>query len=301
MLLELAIKLNSGSYTPSFLFGTYKKIDAASLYSALEHGFFAFDMAAVYKTEDIVFDGIKKFLKDNPITDSRSKFYFCYKLDATLLLPEQVIEQVEVLLRKIKSVFSESPAYIDMLLIHVPNHNVPIELTWGTMQQLKLDKKVLEIGVSNFNIHHLKYMETMQLELPSVNQIEVNPFFIQPKLISYCDLHNITISSYRSTNIKANEKDLTALTEIASKLNLKPMQVINSWKYSKGFQIVAISKYPVHMEELKTAQHLTSGYMQQLDRMDKGEIGRTCAGTWSNFDFCGTEWLKKETCSITLT
>lgn len=296
MLLELEIKLNGGSSTPSFLFGTYKKIDGASLYSALEHGFFAFDMAAVYKTEDIVFDGIKKFLQDNQITDSRSKFYFCYKLDATLLLPEQVIEQAEVLLNKIKSVFPNSPAYIDMLLIHAPNHNVPIELTWGTMQQLKLDKKVSEIGVSNFNIHHLKYMEAKQLELPAMNQIEVNPFFTQPKLISYCDLRNITISSYRSTNIKASEEDLTALTDIASELNLKPMQVINSWKYTKGFQIVAISKDPVHMEELKTAQHLTSGYMQQLDKMDKGEIGRTCSGTWSNFDFCGPEWLKKEAC-----
>lgn len=291
MLLESTLKLNSGSTTPNFLFGTYKKIDAESMQLALEHGFFAFDMAAVYKTEDIVLDGIKKFIEKKQLKNCRNKFYFCYKLDATLLSPEHVNQQVEIFLNKIKSVFPESEAYIDILLVHSPNHNVPIELTWKSMQQLKYDKKVLDIGVSNFNIHHLKYMKNMQLELPAMNQVEINPFFAQPELMKYCNDHNIIISSYRLANNMASEKDLTLLTEIANELNMTPIQVINSWKYTKKLQIVAISKDPKHMEELKVAKHLNTDYMHKLDNMDKGEVGRTCKGAWSTFDFVGDDWL----------
>jgi diketogulonate reductase-like aldo/keto reductase len=54
------IKIGTSLSMPAFLFGTYKKIDQASLRVALAFGIFSFDMAAVYNTEDLVFNEIKK-------------------------------------------------------------------------------------------------------------------------------------------------------------------------------------------------------------------------------------------------
>jgi diketogulonate reductase-like aldo/keto reductase len=273
---------------PTLIFGTYKKINEQSLQIALEKGFRAFDLASVYNTEDLVLNCIKNNLDHLDHVD-REDFYFSYKLDANKLLPEQIDVQVDNILAKMAKVFSDRP-YIDMLMIHAPNHKVPIDLTWNKMQELVSIGKVREIGVSNFNIHHLKCMYNMNLKLPAMNQIEINPFFVQKELADFCYANDIKISSYRSATSKATPENIQLLKNIASELNMTPIQVINNWKYTKGYQIVAISQDPIHMEELKVITKLPEDYMEKLDSFDMGELGRSCFGNWSSFDYVGDTW-----------
>ncbi len=287
--LDHRIKTKNGIFVPVFLFGTYKT-DQAAMQLAFNHGFRAFDLAAIYKSEDLILDGLRQYAHENALVLDRKQFYFCYKLDASRLSGGQVIEQANQFVAKLKTLFHSDDAYIDMLLIHYPNHEVPIEETWNAMNQLVLSKKVLEIGVSNFSLSHLKYMEKAGLNLPAINQIEVNPFIIQKELVDYCSTKHIVISSYRSARHKDDEFDRREIESIAEALWLTPIQVINSWKFSKGFQVVGISSNAQHIQALKYVKNLEKTYMDRLDRLDKGELGRTCVGSWSRFDFQGDVW-----------
>jgi len=77
--IDQKIKIDESFAIPAFLFGTYKKIDPESIRMALELGFFAFDMAAVYNTEDLVLNEIGKYIQQHNLLNCRSKFYFLYK------------------------------------------------------------------------------------------------------------------------------------------------------------------------------------------------------------------------------
>lgn len=289
-ILNKTIQVNASVKMPAILFGTYKKITPASIQQALHNGFFSFDMAAVYKTEELLLSEIDKYCKNNNLKSCRDKFYFLYKLDATKLQPEQVHLQTDLILEKIARVFPESAPYIDALVIHAPNHSVPIEQTWHAMEKLMSEGKVKSLGVSNFNVRHLQCMQELKLSLPSINQIEVNPFFAQNELVDYCNENKIRISSYRSWNNKGSVNDIKLLSDISSELGISVMQVINSWKFTKGMQIVSISQNPEHMAELADVVVLDDKYMQILDKLDLGENGRTCSGAWSSFDFNGVSW-----------
>jgi diketogulonate reductase-like aldo/keto reductase len=59
--------------------------------------------------------------------------------------------------------------YVDLLLIHWPGSttygsndkgNADLRLqTWKAMQQLRTQGKIIDIGVSNFLVHHLEHLE----------------------------------------------------------------------------------------------------------------------------------------------
>jgi aryl-alcohol dehydrogenase-like predicted oxidoreductase len=76
------------------------------------------------------------------LKNCRNNFYFLYKLDATQLLPQQVKQQVDTFLTKIEKTFPDTRPYVDLLAIHSPNHEVPIEQTWAYMQRLVTAHKV---------------------------------------------------------------------------------------------------------------------------------------------------------------
>jgi 2,5-diketo-D-gluconate reductase A len=287
--LHETINTKDGLCIPALLFGT-KGIVVKDMELILNNGFFALDMASVYNTDEIVFHTIKSFITSAKSKLDRDKFYFVYKIDATKVLPEEIEHKLDNLLNLIAQTFTEAPPFIDMLVIHSPNHNVPIDRTWTYMQQLKAFKKVKSIGVSNFNLDHLKCMIALNLEMPAINQVETNPFFAQNGLAAYCIEHGIKISSFRSIRNKATNDDLNILTAIAAELNLTPIQVIHSWKYTRGYQIVTTSKNLEHMHELKYVVKLEDIYMQRLAVFDKGIFGRTCQGSWSCFDFNANRW-----------
>jgi diketogulonate reductase-like aldo/keto reductase len=52
------------------------------------------------------------------------------------------------------------------------------------------------VGVSNFDVQHLEGLKDAGMPLPSVNQIELNPFFRQKELVEYCRRENIPVMGY---------------------------------------------------------------------------------------------------------
>jgi diketogulonate reductase-like aldo/keto reductase len=70
--------------------------------------------------------------------------------------------------------------------------------------------------VSNFGIHHLEALAKLGLEKPSVNQIQINPWYQNKDIVKYCRENDITVIGY-SPLAKAKKIDEKTVVEIARK------------------------------------------------------------------------------------
>ena len=64
------------------------------------------------------------------------------------------------------------------------------------MEQIYKSGKALAIGVSNFTIAHLKQLFENCTVKPSINQIEISPFFVRSELVDFCQVIALTSLSY---------------------------------------------------------------------------------------------------------
>jgi diketogulonate reductase-like aldo/keto reductase len=91
-----------------------------------------------------------------------------------------------------------------------------------------------EIGVSNYQINHLKELLRSCKYRPAVNQIEFNPIVQQRGLVGFCQKEKIAIQGYsllkpyfgnsRRNNLSIKEKNV--ITKIANKHKTSAPQVI---------------------------------------------------------------------------
>ncbi len=70
--------------------------------------------------------------------------------------------------------------------------------------------------MSNFGIHHLEALAKLGLEKPSVNQIQINPWYQNKDIVKYCRENDITVIGY-SPLAKAKKIDEKTVVEIARK------------------------------------------------------------------------------------
>lgn len=108
----------------------------------LDHGHTELDTASRYiggKTEEIL---------GRILTPSlREKVYIASKVfpeTPTGFRPEHVVEQAETSLKRLKT------DWIDMLYLHRPDHQTPIEVTLETCQKLFRQGKIRQLGLSNY-------------------------------------------------------------------------------------------------------------------------------------------------------
>jgi 2,5-diketo-D-gluconate reductase B len=102
----------------------------------------------------------------------REDIFITTKVWRTDLAHDSVLESVSRLLEELNT------EYIDLLLIHWPNRDIPIEATLGAMEELRRAGDIRAIGVSNFTAHHLDDALKTGIDITN-NQIEVHPTFNQ--------------------------------------------------------------------------------------------------------------------------
>ena len=142
--------------------------------------------------------------------------------------------------------------YIDLMLIHSPHSfdgsGKDIIDVYQTLLELQKQGKIRSVGVSNFGIDHLKTLiETHKLQIPSVNQIECNPFCFDTELLNYCSKYNIKIEAYGAIFTGAKHKfrgyddtaiscfDHDILRYIGDKYNKTSTQIMMRWSIQNGF------------------------------------------------------------------
>ena len=70
--------------------------------------------------------------------------------------------------------------YVDLFLIHWPLptlYDGDFVSTWQTLEEFYRDGRARSIGVSNFQVPHLRRLAAETEVVPAVNQIEVHPYF----------------------------------------------------------------------------------------------------------------------------
>jgi diketogulonate reductase-like aldo/keto reductase len=68
--------------------------------------------------------------------------------------------------------------------------------SYKVMEQYHKNGKIKKIGVSNFEIKHLKNIIKKCDIVPYVNQIEMHPGLNNIRLIKFCKKHNIKVEAY---------------------------------------------------------------------------------------------------------
>ena len=150
---------DSGLYTSAIGFGTwemsttmYGHIDvgeaAEAVHAAIDHGITLFDTAEVYgpyHSERLLAKALGNKRRDIILV---SKVGFNYDEDdrntGRNSSYDNVIERTEGCLQRLET------DYLDLLLIHWPDHDTPFEETMSALNKLKDDGKIRHYGVSNF-------------------------------------------------------------------------------------------------------------------------------------------------------
>jgi 2,5-diketo-D-gluconate reductase A len=163
--------------------------------------------------------------------------------------------------------------HVDLYLIHwpVPSTDKYVE-TWEAFIELQQEGLARSIGVSNFQPAHLERLIAETGVNPTVNQIELHPYFQQAGLRhAHAELGIVTEAWSPLAQGKVL-KDPTIM-EIAETHGKTPSQVVIRWHLQLGNVVIPKSVTPERITENfdVIGFALTAAEMAAIERLDAGE------------------------------
>ncbi|OMJ09525.1 Prostaglandin F synthase [Smittium culicis] len=246
---QRTVKLNNSKEIPILGLGTYRLKNKDSLKSlirdAILTGYRHFDTATVYKNEEIIGEAFEEIFSDETLNISREDVWVTSKLSPSEQGYRKALNAVQRSLKNLKF------DYIDMYLIHWPGvyklkvsdpeNSVKRQESWKALEELYSKGIVRSIGVSNYQIKHLKELAIYSTVTPAVNQCEFHPLLYTKDLVDYCKESGISFMAYSSFgegrlvdgSVKIPELDL-----ISKKHNASTAQVLLSWSLHRGIIVI---------------------------------------------------------------
>jgi len=132
--------------------------------------------------------------------------------------------------------------WIDLLLIHWPNPDVPLAETLGAMRALQEEGLVRHLGVSNFPTALLR--EALDLAPVLANQVEYHPYLSQRPLLELARERDVMITAY-SPFARGDVLGDPVIAEIARAHDRTPAQVVLRWLLDQPL-VSAIPKAASH-------------------------------------------------------
>lgn len=219
-----------------------KEIDA--LRFGIQCGLNFFDTAEVYA------DGRSELIVGKAIDGLRDKVFVASKFSPENARSENVIHSLENSLRRLKT------DYLDLYQIHWPNPKIPLIETLGALHKLKLQGKILNVGVSNFSKRELIQAQKTFPELDIVsNQVELNLVdrFSEEQLLSHCNSTNTILIAYSPLDKGRNAKGdprFRKIESLAKKYGKTTAQISLNWLISKKNVLpIPASANPKHLLE----------------------------------------------------
>ena len=260
-------KLYNGVLMPRLGLGTFLVKDGESAYHtalhALQVGYRHIDTAQMYQNEA----SIGQAIVDSKIP--REEIFITTKQRGHST-PEKMRKQFEESLAKLQT------SYVDLYLIHWPNHDKKInQQTWALFEELYKEKKVRAIGVSNFQRHHIEdLMETATIR-PMVNQVELHPGLSQVPLQNYLISQGIQIESYGPLMKGGVFEGIwqEGLSKIAEDHNATIPQIIIAWGLARNVIMIPKSVTPSRIEENFRAKDivLTKEEIETINQLNRGK------------------------------
>ena len=168
--------------------------------------------------------------------------------------------------------------YVDLFLIHWPLptlYDGDFVSTWTTLEGFKADGRARSIGVSNFEIHHLKELARKTATVPAVNQIEVHPYFTNDAVRAYGVEHGIVTQGWSPIARGAVLRDPVVI-RIAEAAGVHPAQVVLRWHIERGDVVFPKSNQPERMRENFEIFdfELAEEDIEALTALNRGDAGR---------------------------
>ena len=264
------ITLNDGNVIPQLGFGVFQikpedTVEAVS--KALEVGYRHIDTAEMYGNEKEVGEAVRASGL------ARDDIFVTSKLNNSFHEPDEARRAFDTTLSELGF------DYVDLFLIHWPLptlYNGDYVSTWKTMEEFHNDGRSRSIGVSNFQIEHLEKLSAETSTVPTVNQIEVHPYFTNDAVRAYGKEHGIVTEAW-SPIAQGRVLDDPTITRISEKLSKTPAQVVLRWHIQRGDIVFPKSVTPSRMKENFELFdfELDSSDFGEITALDRGEDGRT--------------------------
>lgn len=225
-----------GESVPALGFGTWQMHGNAcvdGVAHALSLGYRHIDTAQAYNNEEQVGEGIRKSGVD------RDSIFLVTKVQERNFKHNQVISTTEESLRKL------GVDYVDLLLMHWPNPDVPLRETLGAFKELQTNGSIRHIGVSNFSS---SLVDDAQLHANIFsNQVEYHPYQDRSDLLQQAKEMDYMLTAYSPLDRGGVLED-PVLSEIGERYGKNTVQVSLRWLLQQGVAAIPKASDKEHRE-----------------------------------------------------
>jgi diketogulonate reductase-like aldo/keto reductase len=270
------LTLNNGVELPTIGLGVFQTPpdetrDAVA--AALSTGYRHIDTAAAYGNEAQVGEAVHASGLDRSDVFVETKIWISdYGYDETLHGFEKSAKKLGL-------------EQIDLLILHqaLPSEFAKTIGAYKALERLLADGKVRAIGVSNFMVEHLTQLLDATDVVPTVNQLEIHPFFQQRAVQDFGAEHGIVsqawspiggITHYRDGEHKSALEDPT-IGGIAEAHGKSPAQVMLRWGIQEGRSVIPKSTKPERIAQNFDVFdfELTADEIAAIDGLETGKRG----------------------------
>ena len=235
------LTLNTGAQIPQLGFGVFQVPPdevVEPVRTAIEAGYRSIDTAAAYGNEE----GVGKAIAESGVR--REDLFVTTKLwndrqgyDSTLQAFDESMTKLGL-------------DYLDLYLIHWPaaGQDKYVE-TWRAFEKLHNEGRIKSIGVSNFQIPHLRRLFEETDVVPAINQIELHPNLQQADLRAFHREHGILTEAWSPIGQGKGLLEDTTLASLAEKYGKSPAQIVLRWHVQLGNVVIPKSATPSRIRE----------------------------------------------------
>ena len=209
----------NGAKIPSIGLGTWElrgRACARIVEQAVKLGYRHFDTAQAYDNEREVGEGIRAS------GVRRDDVFVTTKVWTTHFAPNELERSAKESLVKLRM------PYVDLLLLHWPNPQVPLSETLGALARVKQTGLARHIGISNFTVALIEEAVAACPEPLACDQVEYHPYLDQAKVREACARHQMALVAY-SPVARGRIKNDRTLARVAERYGKSAAQVCLRW------------------------------------------------------------------------
>lgn len=221
-----SVTLNDGTWFPELGLGTYNlrgEEGIEAMVDAIASGYRLLDTAVNYENEREVGEAVRRSGID------RDDLLVTTKIPGRQHGRQEAIDSVKGSLGML------GLDRIDLHLIHWPNPSVGRYVdTWRGLIEARDQGLVRSIGVSNFTEAMLTELIEETGVAPTVNQVELHPYFPQGPLRAFHAQHGIRTESWSPLARRTELLNEQLLRELAAVYDVTPTQIVLRWHTQLG-------------------------------------------------------------------
>jgi diketogulonate reductase-like aldo/keto reductase len=177
----------NGAEIPALGFGTYELTGTTCtrmVEVALSLGYRHLDTAPIYANENAIGEAL------SASGVARDTVFLTTKVWPDCFRAEAFKRSVAESLKRLRT------DYVDLLLLHWPNPEVPLSETIEALNRACDQGLTRHIGVSNFPTRQLEEAIDLSGQPLVMNQVEYHPFLDQTRVLETCRRHRLAVTAY---------------------------------------------------------------------------------------------------------